>query len=79
VTQPTRKELAEKLITAAYAQLLAKIESGEASAADFQQAMNYARAAGVEILATPENPAGGLARALTDKLPFAGDSPFPTQ
>lgn len=73
----SRKTLAEKLLDAAYKQLLAKIQSGEASAADFQQAMNYAKAAGVEMIPTPDNSAGRLGKALTDSLPFAGDGDFP--
>lgn len=75
----SRKQLAEQLLTAAYEQLLVKIQSGEASAADFQQAMNYASRAGVEMLATDNNAAGGLGKALTDKLPFAGQQDYPTQ
>ena len=71
----SRLAVAERMLTDAYLKLEARIASGEASAADFKMAMEYAKAAGVEVIKVglPGSPAAGLGKALTDNLPFAGD------
>lgn len=48
--------------------LLAKIRSGEATAAEYAQAIKLLKDNGIEAIATPSNPLGQLAAV----LPFAG-------
>lgn len=68
------KELLERLHEAVGEQLLAKIESGEAKASDFAQAIKFLSDNGIEAIPTDNNPLGALEGALKDRLPFTDGS-----
>lgn len=52
--------------------LAERIRSGEFTAAELAVAVKFLKDNSVQSLATPENPLGALAKAVTDNLPFAG-------
>lgn len=64
------KELLEALHRAVGEQLLERIESGEAKASDFAQAIKFLSDNGIEAIPTDNNALGQLEGALKDKLPF---------
>lgn len=71
----TRKSVAEALMDATLAALLARVQSGEATAAEMMAALKACSQNGVQVIPTGDNPLGQLGKALTDSLPFAGDPP----
>jgi hypothetical protein len=74
------KELLERLHEAVGEQLLAKIESGEAKASDFAQAIKFLSDNGIEAIPTDNNALNELAKATTAKLPFSDpDEPLTYQ
>jgi hypothetical protein len=54
-------------------QLKKRIESGEATAADFGAAIKFLKDNGIEAVKTPGSPLAGL----LESLPFAGEDDFP--
>jgi len=69
------KVAARALLVLTLEGLTTKIRSGEATAADFTAALKAAQQVGVEMIPAGNNAAAQLGKALTDKLPFAGDLP----
>lgn len=63
------QDLLKKLHCKVAKSLLDKIESGEATAADYQAAIKFLKDNGIEALPTPNNPLGKLA----NELPFPAD------
>lgn len=53
-------------------ELLKKIESGEAKAADFAQAITFLKNNGIDADALPNNPLGELSNSMAKVLPFTG-------
>lgn len=70
----TRKGIAEALMDATLSALLVRIKSGGATAADFTAALKACQVNGVQQVPTADNAMGQLGKAITDNLPFAGDS-----
>ncbi|GGX91246.1 hypothetical protein GCM10007160_18430 [Litchfieldella qijiaojingensis] len=63
------KELLEKLHNAVGKQLLERIESGEATASEFAQAVKFLKDNGIEAVPTDDSPLGQLSSSVS-KLPF---------
>ena len=53
-------------------ELAEKIRDKTATAADISAAIKFLQNNGIQSTVTPGNPLDGLARAVTDGLPFAG-------
>ena len=65
------KDLLEALHRVVGEQLLAKIESGQANASDFAQAIKFLKDNGIEAIPTDNNALGALEGSLRDRLPFS--------
>jgi len=63
-------ELLDLLHQAVGEQLLAKIQSGEATASDFAQAIKFLKDNGIEAIPTGNNALGALQGTLAQRLPF---------
>jgi hypothetical protein len=57
-------ELLEALHNTVATELLSRIKSGEATAAEFSAAIKFLKDNGIECIATPDNPLGSLAASL---------------
>jgi len=66
------KTILEQLHSEVAKQLLQRIQSGEAKAADFGQAINFLKNNGIDAEATEGSPLGELSGKLADILPFTG-------
>lgn len=64
------KELLEQLHNAVGEKLLERIESGQASASEFAQAIKFLKDNGIESIPTGDNALGALEGALSTRLPF---------
>jgi hypothetical protein len=54
-------------------ELLARIETGEAKASDFAQAIKFLSDNGIEAVATADNALSQIEGALKDRLPFTNE------
>lgn len=73
------KELLERLHNAVGEKLLQRIESGEATASEFAQAIKFLKDNGIEAIPTGDNAISALEGALKDRLPFTEPSEFTYQ
>lgn len=79
MSQSDNEALAKLLLNKTLEALLARVKSGEATAAELNVALQAVKAMGIEMIPKKGNAAGKLAGALTDTLPFAGDDPVQYQ
>jgi hypothetical protein len=70
------KELLDQLHNVVGTKLLERIESGEATASDFAQAIKFLKDNGIEAIPTSNNALGALEGSLKDRLPFTDASDF---
>lgn len=68
------KQLLEQLHEVVGMQLLERIQSGNANASDFAQAIKFLKDNGIEALPTDTNPLGALAKSLQGRVPFSDPS-----
>lgn len=68
MTEPSINKLLEELHLETAKSLLAKVKSGEATAAEIGNALKMLKYNGIEAIPTPENPLGELANKLPDFL-----------
>lgn len=66
------KDILEQLHGEVARQLLVRIQSGEAKAADFGQAINFLKNNGIDAEATEGSALGELSGKLAEVLPFTG-------
>ena len=64
------KELLEKLHDSVSEHLLARIESGEATASEVAQAVKFLKDNGIDVMAQDDNPLGQLGNSMK-KMPFS--------
>lgn len=72
MSQPDLKALLQALQQETVSGLLARLRSGEATAADYNVARQLLKDHNVEAIPLPGSPLAGLSKAITDTLPFAG-------
>lgn len=65
------KDILDALHKVVGEQLLARIQSGEATAAEFGQAIKFLKDNGIEAIPTGDNPLEDLANSVTSGLPFS--------
>lgn len=70
------KELLEMLHAAVGEKLLARIQSGEATASDFAQAIKFLKDNGIEAIPTGNNALQRLGETLASQLPFTEPSDY---
>lgn len=68
------KDLLEQLHDAVGSHLLARIQTGEATASEVGQAVKFLKDNGIEAMPTDSNPLGQLQGTLSDQLPFTDSS-----
>lgn len=78
-TQDQIDQLGRDLLEQHLQKLKARISSGEATAADFAVALKTLQEMGVQMKVSTKNAVGQLSKAVTDQLPFAGESPIPPE
>jgi len=71
---PASKDLLNQLHEVVGRKLLERIESGEATASDFAQAIKFLKDNGIEAIPTDNNALGALEGTLKDRLPFTDTS-----
>ena len=58
------QKLLEDLHSTVAKELLSRVKSGEATAAEFSAAIKFLKDNGIECIATPDNPIGSLAASM---------------
>lgn len=72
-----RKEILEKLHEKLGEQLLKRVESGDATAAEFAQAIKFLKDNGIEAIPTAGSALDELSKSVAKDLPFSDPSDFP--
>ena len=68
------ESLARTLLTVSLRDLVNRIQKGVATAADLNVARAYCKDLNIQMVPKPGNSAGQLGKAVTDGLPYAGDT-----